>query len=167
MPLFPDVDFPSDVSVLPRLPTDAEWAAAVTASAAAEVAYVIAGSPAGEEPRVERFLPIDAGGQGLVWPPTSETVWGYPLRYMPRAGATIAERAYCAFVCRTKVRFVEECRGGPRKMVVLFPAPLAWPQVETRRGAHSLWAGTPEGREATASWEIWTSVEEAVRGAHV
>lgn len=68
MPLFPDVAFPCD-SVLPRLPTPAEWAAAYTATQGATAAWEDRGSPAGEEPRVEDFLPADAGGEGLVWPP--------------------------------------------------------------------------------------------------
>jgi len=79
MPLFPDVAFPSDPAILPRLPTSAEWATAYAASTAAEVVYAAAGSPAGSEPRVECFLPADAGGEGLVWPPVGGEAWGIPV----------------------------------------------------------------------------------------
>ena len=68
MPLFPDVAYPPDAPVLPRLPTDAEWTTAYAASFAAHSTWVDRGEPAGEEPRVEDFLPTDAGGEGLVWP---------------------------------------------------------------------------------------------------
>ena len=74
MPLFPDVAYPSDVSVLPRLPTAAEWAAAYTATESATAAWQAAQvAPTADtvswpEPRVENFLPLDAGGEGLVWP---------------------------------------------------------------------------------------------------
>ena len=71
MPLFPDVAYPSDETVLPRLPTDAEWATTYAATEGATAAWEDRGSPAGEEPRVEDFLPIDAGGEGLVWPPVA------------------------------------------------------------------------------------------------
>lgn len=77
MPLFPDVAFPSDVPVLPRLPTDAEWATAYAATEAAGAAWQAAqAAPTAHtvgwpEPRVEDFLPIDAGGEGLVWPPVA------------------------------------------------------------------------------------------------
>lgn len=72
MPLFPDVAFPSDETVLPRIPTAEEWAAAYTGAVGATAAWEDRGSPAGEEPRVEDFLPADAGGAGLVWPPVAD-----------------------------------------------------------------------------------------------
>jgi len=77
MPLFPDVAFPSNEAVLPRLPTPAEWAAAYTATEGATAAWQaeqsnpntrLAGWP---EPRVEDFLPRETGGEGLVWPPVA------------------------------------------------------------------------------------------------
>jgi hypothetical protein len=71
MPLFPDVAYPYE-SVLPRLPTPAEWAAAYTASSCATAAWEDRGAPAGEEPRVEDFLPLETGGEGLVWPPVAD-----------------------------------------------------------------------------------------------
>lgn len=77
MPLFPDVAFPSDETVLPRLPTSAEWAAAYTATEGATAAWQVAQSaPTTEtagwpQPRVEDFLPREAGGEGLVWPPAA------------------------------------------------------------------------------------------------
>jgi hypothetical protein len=69
MPLFPDVAFPSDEFGLARLPTPAEWAAAYAASFAAHSAWEGRGATQGEEPRVEDFLPLETGGEGLVWPP--------------------------------------------------------------------------------------------------
>ena len=77
MPLFPDVAYPSDATVLPRLPTDAEWATTYAATKGATVAWLAAqAAPTTEtagwpEPRVEDFRPIDAGGEGLVWPPVA------------------------------------------------------------------------------------------------
>jgi hypothetical protein len=81
MPLFPDVAYPSDATVLPRLPTPAEWAAAYTATATATVAWQAEQSNPDTrladwpEPRVENFLPLETGGEGLVWPPVDPTRW--------------------------------------------------------------------------------------------
>ena len=72
MPLFPNVAYPSDEPVVPRLPTPAEWAAAYTATDGARGGWEDRGSPDGEEPRVEDFLPAEVGGEGLVWPPVAD-----------------------------------------------------------------------------------------------
>ena len=76
MSLFPGAAYPFDAFVPLRLPTDSEWAAAYTATQGATAAWEaeqanptrLSGWP---EPRVEDFLPIDAGGEGLVWPPVA------------------------------------------------------------------------------------------------
>lgn len=74
MSLFPDVAFPSDSSLPPRLPTEAEWATAYAATEAADAAWQAAPAAKNADwprPRVEDFLPADAGGEGLVWPPVA------------------------------------------------------------------------------------------------
>ena len=40
MPLFPNVAYPSDEPVVPRLPTPAEWAAAYTATDGARLFHL-------------------------------------------------------------------------------------------------------------------------------
>jgi hypothetical protein len=77
MSLFPDVAYPYE-SVLPRLPTAEEWAAAYSATEDATAAWQAEQSNPDTrladwpEPRVEDFLPADAGGEGLVWPPVAD-----------------------------------------------------------------------------------------------
>ena len=69
--------FPANSSLPPRLPTDSEWATAYTAAEAADAAWQAAqAAPTADtmgwpQPRVKDFLPLNAGGEGLVWPPVA------------------------------------------------------------------------------------------------
>lgn len=52
-----------------RLPSDDEWDAAYSHLIRATAAWQEEDSPDYDAPRVEDFLPEDAGGEGLTYPP--------------------------------------------------------------------------------------------------